>query len=167
MPQASGFIGKGASGIPKPRILFVCYGNSCRSQIAETFARHYGMGFLIAVSAGILPSPRVSSRARKTMAERGVRISFMAAPKPLSAFDLSSFNLIVNMTEFSLPIVASPVMRMTVPDMRGVGEDVFREIRDEIERQVIEIVARFRPKPAFRPILFSERSRSASAAHKL
>ena len=34
------------------KVLFLCVGNSCRSQMAEGFARHYGNGILEAHSAG-------------------------------------------------------------------------------------------------------------------
>jgi len=159
MPECPGH----AAARRKPRILFVCYGNSCRSQIAETFARRYGMGFLTAISAGIAPSLRVSNRARETMNERGIPLSPLALPKPLLLFDLSSFDLIVNMTEFSLPAASSPILKMHMPDMRVVGDDVLREIRDEIERQVIDIVDTFRPKPTFRAILLATDPTRAAA----
>lgn len=59
-PQVSG-AATGASGSPaqpanplrqKPRVLFVCIGNSCRSQMAEGFARRYGDDAMIAARLG-------------------------------------------------------------------------------------------------------------------
>jgi arsenate reductase len=58
----------------KFRVLFLCTGNSCRSQIAEGWARHLKADVVDAYSAGIRPIG-VSSRAIKTMAEAGVDIS--------------------------------------------------------------------------------------------
>jgi protein-tyrosine-phosphatase len=130
--------------------------------MAEAFARHYGMGFLHAFSAGISPSACISSRARKTMAERGIPLPAQAAPKSLSAFDLANFDLIVNLTEFGLPATAAPILKMRMPDVRGVGDDVLREIRNDIERRVLSVANQFRPKPAFLPILLyrgAERAR--------
>jgi arsenate reductase len=58
----------------KIKILFLCTGNACRSQIAESWARHLKSDTVDAYSAGIKPIG-VSSRAIKTMAEVGIDIS--------------------------------------------------------------------------------------------
>jgi arsenate reductase len=58
----------------KIKVLFLCTGNSCRSQIAEGWARHLKGNVIDAYSAGIRPIG-VSSRAIKAMAEEGVDIS--------------------------------------------------------------------------------------------
>ena len=41
------------------RVLFVCIGNACRSQMAEAFARAYGSDVLVASSAGLFPAKAV------------------------------------------------------------------------------------------------------------
>ena len=56
------------------RVLFLCTGNSCRSQIAEAWARHLKSDVIEPYSAGIRPIG-VSSRTIKVMAEAGVDIS--------------------------------------------------------------------------------------------
>lgn len=56
------------------RILFLCTGNSCRSQMAEGWARHLKSDVIEAYSAGIRPIG-VNSRTIKVMAEAGVDIS--------------------------------------------------------------------------------------------
>ena len=56
------------------RVLFLCTGNSCRSQIAEGWARHLKSDVMEAYSAGIRPIG-VNSKAIKVMAEAGVDIS--------------------------------------------------------------------------------------------
>jgi arsenate reductase len=58
----------------KIKVLFLCTGNSCCSQIAEGWARHLKNDVIDAYSAGIRPIG-VSSRAIKVMAEAGVNIS--------------------------------------------------------------------------------------------
>ncbi len=58
----------------KIKVLFLCTGNSCRSQIAEGWARELKGNVIDAYSAGILPIG-VSSRAIRVMAEEGVDIS--------------------------------------------------------------------------------------------
>jgi len=58
----------------KIKILFLCTGNACRSQIAEGWARHLKDDVIDAYSAGIIPAG-LSSRAAEVMAEAGVDIS--------------------------------------------------------------------------------------------
>jgi arsenate reductase len=56
------------------RILFLCTGNSCRSQMAEGWARHLKSDRIEAHSAGVEPHG-MNARAIKVMAEAGVDIS--------------------------------------------------------------------------------------------
>lgn len=58
----------------KPVILFLCTGNSCRSQMAEGWARHLKDDQMVAYSAGIDPRP-IDPLAVQVMAEAGVDIS--------------------------------------------------------------------------------------------
>lgn len=58
----------------KPRILFLCTGNSCRSQMAEAWARHLRGDVLDPYSAGI-ETHGLNPNAVKVMAEAGIDIS--------------------------------------------------------------------------------------------
>jgi arsenate reductase len=58
----------------KPIVLFLCTGNSCRSQMAEGWARHLKADVLVVHSAGVAPS-RLNQDAVRVMAEAGVDIS--------------------------------------------------------------------------------------------
>jgi len=58
----------------KLRVLFLCTGNSCRSQMAEGWARHLKGNSVEAFSAGIAPHG-LDPRAVRAMAEAGVDIS--------------------------------------------------------------------------------------------
>lgn len=57
----------------KPKILFLCTGNSCRSQMAEGWAKHYHLDTLESYSAG-LETHGLNPNAVKVMAEAGVDI---------------------------------------------------------------------------------------------
>ncbi len=59
---------------PKLKILFLCTGNSCRSQMAEGWARHLRGDLLEPYSAGI-ETHGLNERAVQVMAEAGVDIS--------------------------------------------------------------------------------------------
>ncbi len=58
----------------KRRILFLCTGNACRSQMAEGWAKHLKAEFFEAYSAGTNPKA-LDPRAVKAMAETGVDIA--------------------------------------------------------------------------------------------
>ena len=58
----------------KPTVLFLCTGNSCRSQMAEGFLRKYGSEQFTAVSAGTDPAESVHPLAVEVMAEKGIDI---------------------------------------------------------------------------------------------
>jgi protein-tyrosine-phosphatase len=61
--------------MPPPLLLFVCVENSCRSQMAEGFARSLGDDRARAYSAGSRPSGEVDPRAVRLMAEKGVDLA--------------------------------------------------------------------------------------------
>ena len=59
---------------PKKRVLFLCTGNSCRSQMAEGVLRHFASDRFEVASAGTTPA-EVNPLAIKVMAEIGIDIS--------------------------------------------------------------------------------------------
>ena len=77
-PRADGSpapsIPRAGSPIDRPRVLFLCTGNSCRSQMAEGWVRHLHAPGIEAVSAGTHPKG-VDPLAVRVMAEAGVDIS--------------------------------------------------------------------------------------------
>lgn len=58
----------------KLKVLFLCTGNSCRSQMAEAWARHLKGGVIEAYSAGI-EKHGMNPHAMKVMAESGVDLA--------------------------------------------------------------------------------------------
>lgn len=59
----------------KPNVLFLCTGNSCRSQMAEGFLRELGGDRFTPYSAGIDPTESVHPLAIEVMREKGIDIS--------------------------------------------------------------------------------------------
>src|SRR3954467_4821123 len=84
------------------RVLFLCIGNSCRSPMAEGFAKCYGTDVMEAQSAGIAPAAIVQPMTRRVMEEKNINIDYIS-PKDLGAIDLSSFDLVINMSGRKLP----------------------------------------------------------------
>ncbi|NIA23263.1 MAG: arsenate reductase ArsC, partial [Proteobacteria bacterium] len=68
------------------KVLFLCVGNSCRSQMAEGLLNRYGADEYRAYSAGSKPEKEINPFAIKVMAEIGIDIS-QAIPKHVSVFN--------------------------------------------------------------------------------
>lgn len=116
------------------RVLFVCVGNSCRSQMAEAFARAAGLD---AHSAGTTPAPSVSRTARAVMAEIGVPMDDHV-PKALDWDALPTFDRTITMG--CGVAEACPALHTDedwgLDDPVGQPVEVFRQVRDEIRRLV-------------------------------
>ena len=135
------------------RVLFVCLGNSCRSQMAEGFARCYGRDVMHAQSAGLAPAGTVAPDTVRTMAEKNIDLGGHF-PKALDNFPPNEWDAIVNMSGFPLPVAYQhPAVRnWTVQDPMGEDEDVYRRVRDQIEHLVMGLILEYRrPEKSARP----------------
>jgi arsenate reductase len=131
------------SGEPR-RVLFVCIGNSCRSQMAEAFARAYGSDVVIPASAGLAPASYIAEDTMRAMLEKSLDLREQF-PKSLAYLSRARFDLIVNMSGFELPAdLNAKVVDWHVPDPIGVEYKEHCEIRDYIERQVMELILELR-----------------------
>ncbi len=136
------------------KVLFVCTGNSARSQMAEGFARSYGDGRVEAYSAGMEPS-QLNPYAVRVMQEKSIDISGQYS----KAFDWDlarRMDMVVTVcghANESCPVLPPEVKRLHWPledPAAATGREAevlgkFREIRDEIEgrvRDLLEAVAR-------------------------
>jgi arsenate reductase len=142
----------------KQRILFLCLGNSCRSQMAEAFARAYGHDVIDPVSAGLTPALQVDPRTRAVMAERGISLD-QQFPKPLEEVLSPLPTFLINLSGAPVPRVAAsiPTEAWTVRDPVGSSEAFHREVRDDIEARVMQLILRLRqhkPDPSQSPRRF-------------
>ena len=121
----------------KVRILFVCVENSCRSQIAEGFAKKYGGDKVEVYSAGSKPSGLVNPDAVEVMKEAGIDISGQAS-KGFERLPYNKFDLIVTMgCQDVCPFFpAKEKIDWQIEDPKGKGMEVFRKVRDEIGEKV-------------------------------
>ena len=128
------------------RVLFLCIGNSCRSPMAEGFARCYGSDVMQAQSAGLSPAAIVQADDQK--GHGGEEHQHQSStPKGVDALDLQSFDIIVNMSGRKIPInVAKEVQEWTVEDPIGKDESVYIAARDKIEMMVMRLILDLRKK---------------------
>ena len=126
----------------KPAVLFLCTGNSCRSQMAEGFLRAYGGDRFAAYSAGTEPAECVNPTAIEVMAEKGIDIS-RQQPKSVADFlgrlPVLYLVIVCSGANESCPRIFPGVLtRMFWPfdDPAGQSADEFRRVRDEIEAHI-------------------------------
>ena len=131
----------------KLKVLFLCIGNSCRSQMAEGFARTYGGDVMEPLSAGLGPAMSVSPMTVETMKEKNIDMS-EAVPKGVDEIDRSDLGLIVNISGEKLPSQDVSMLDWAIRDPIGRDEKVFRDVRDEIERRVMDLILRLRAEAA-------------------
>ena len=127
------------------KVLFVCIGNCCRSQMAEGFARAYGADVIEASSAGLSPTPQVAPETVKTMAEKNIDIS-QQFPKPYDPRG-PQVDLIINMSGGPLPgATKAEVREWRVEDPFLRSPQVYRRSCDEIESHVMKLILELRRK---------------------
>lgn len=123
------------------RALFVCVENSCRSQMAEGFARQLGASVVEAHSAGSQPSGVVNPKAIAAMKEAGADIS-MQRSKGFDALPEGEWDAVVTMgCGDACPFIpAKRRIDWDLPDPAKMPQAEFNNARDEIRRRVKELL---------------------------
>jgi len=127
------------------RVLFLCTGNSCRSQMADGIVNHDFPGAITAVSAGTEPHG-LNLRAVQVMQEIGIDISQNTSDH-LSRYEDQSFDYVISLcgdADEQCPSFFGGVKRLHMPfddPPRAVGSEqqvlaVYRRVRDEIHEQM-------------------------------
>lgn len=126
----------------KRRVIFVCVENSNRSQMAEAFARIHGGDSVEAFSSGSRPSGRVNPKAVQAMREVGYDLTTHTS-KGLDGFNGQEFDAAVTMgCGDECPLVLARLrVDWQIPDPKELPHDQFNEVRDLIERKVMELLA--------------------------
>jgi arsenate reductase len=130
-------------------ILFLCTGNSCRSQMAEGWSRHLGGDRVEAQSAGIEAHGK-NPRAIAVMADAGIDISGQESTIVGNSM-LEKADIVVTVcghADEQCPVLPPGVRKMHWPltdpaKASGTEEQImqaFRETRDEVERRVSDLL---------------------------
>ena len=127
------------------KVLFVCVENSCRSQIAEAFARIHGTGIVEAYSSGSRPSGILSARAIESMQEVGYDRRAHES-KSLTEIPQTEYDYAITMgCGDECPVVrARHRQDWQVPDPRNMPPAEFRVIRKLIEDKVQALIQSLR-----------------------
>lgn len=128
---------------PRLRVLFACIGNSARSVMAQGFARHHGGGAVEARSGGSRPLGHLLPEAVQAMREKGIDIS----GEPSKGFDepwvREQCDLVVTMgcgDDACPAFIGKRMVDWELPDPKGKDIAFFRQVRDDIERRVLELL---------------------------
>lgn len=124
----------------KYKVAFVCIGNSCRSQMAEGFAREYAGDILDVYSAGTDPSDAVKENAVRAMQEVNIDISDQY-PKYLEDIPQELDVLITMGCGVECPYIPCKFREdWGLDDPAGKPMQVFRETREIIDKKVKNLI---------------------------
>lgn len=135
----------------KIRILFVCTGNSARSQMAEGFARHYGRGRVEVLSAGTDPKG-LHPLTKAVMVERGIDVSHQSS-KALTDEMLDAADYVITVCDHAdqiCPVLPPNVRKLHWPiqDPPITGDRThdetlaaFRHARNDLESRIREFLS--------------------------
>jgi ArsR family transcriptional regulator, arsenate/arsenite/antimonite-responsive transcriptional repressor / arsenate reductase (thioredoxin) len=140
----------------RPRLLFLCTGNSARSQIAEALVEHHSGGTVEARSAGSHPKS-LHPNAVRVMAERGIDISGRPT-KSLTRFARNRFDRVITLCdkvrEICPEFPGAPIaVHWSIADPAAAGDTdeatypVFQQVADDIEGRVALLLADLRTRP--------------------
>jgi len=138
-------------------ILFLCTGNSCRSQMAEGWARELGGAWLQVQSAGIEAHGK-NPRAIAVMQEAGVDISNQQSTK-LTDEMLASVDYLITVcghADEHCPVIPGTIRKEHWPlsdPAKATGSEeevmaVFRASRDDIRQRVMDLIERLKKECA-------------------
>jgi arsenate reductase len=124
------------------RVLFVCVRNAGRSQMAEAFFHRVAKGKARGFSAGTQPANKVHPVVVEAMREVGVDIS-RRKPKMLTSKMLRGADRVITMgcsVAEACPASIVPTEDWELDDPEGKPIEIVRQIRDQIETKVDELV---------------------------
>jgi len=128
----------------RPRVLFLCTGNSARSQMAEALLTSMSQGTVAATSAGSHPKP-LHPVAVQVMAARGIDIS-TRRPKPVGELVADHVDVVVTLCDRVREVCPSfpshpDLVHWSVPDPAAAGPDE-GAVREAFERTATELAVR-------------------------
>ncbi len=136
------------------KVMFLCTGNSCRSQMAEGFAMELGKGIIEPYSAGVSPQG-VNEKAVQVMKEIGIDISSQKS-KPIDTELLKKMDVVITLCDN-----AAQSCPWTPPEIKllhwslddpakavGTEEEIlneFRRVRDKIKELILNFIKEAKP----------------------
>ncbi len=123
------------------KVLFVCFENARRSQMAEAFFNVLAKGKALAASAGDKPASKVDEKAVEVMKEIGIDLA-KQKPRLLTTKMVEEADIVITMGCGAnvCPVVPKRVEEWRIEDPAGKPIAKFREVRNEIRKRVEQLV---------------------------
>jgi arsenate reductase len=126
----------------RPEILFLCVHNAGRSQMAAGFARTLGGDRIVVHSAGSAPGETLNPAVVEVMKERDIDISNEAPRKLTEEMGLNADVIVTMGCGDACPVYPGKrYVDWDLMDPAGKDVDEVRQVRDEIERRVRDLLA--------------------------
>jgi len=128
----------------KLKVLFVCLGNSCRSQMAEAVARQHAPDLWEVSSGGLTPLGYVAPLTIETIESNGYSAEGLTS-KPIMHSHWQEVDLVINMSGFDKNRVfeePEKVEDWPVEDPFGADAETYQQTFDEIRTRIVELAAR-------------------------
>ena len=130
----------------KKRVLFLCTGNSCRSQMAEALTNHFMGERWTAFSAGTAPTGYVHHLALRALAEMGIR--HQGESKSVETFKGQAFDVVITLCDDAAqncPVWLGPGQQVHIPfpdpalapGSDSTRLDVYRQVCEDIRHRVL------------------------------
>lgn len=124
----------------KKRVLFICIGNACRSQMAEAFAKRYGSDAVEVASCGLSPAGSIPELTKAVMLDKNIRLDDHM-PKGIEMMSKVPWDVVVNISGNPLPAMqAGRVVEWKIQDPMGQRQHVHQRVCDELENLVMRLI---------------------------
>jgi multimeric flavodoxin WrbA/protein-tyrosine-phosphatase len=130
----------------RKKLLFICRRNACRSQMAGAWAQRLAGDRLDVATGGSEPAERTDPDMVKVMAEQGIDMAFRTPRGIDAALANGEPDAVITLGGAPCPVIPG-VLRQDwdVPDPAGKPIEVMRQVRDEIEARVRQLIATLVP----------------------
>ena len=128
------------------KVLFACVENSCRSQMAEGFAKKHGTDVLKPFSAGSKASGEINKKAVIAMKQIGYDLTEHKS-KGLEEFSDSNFDYLITLgCKDECPNIETKFRKeWDIPDPKNMKLEDFYKVRDSIEKRVLSLIDKIGP----------------------
>jgi arsenate reductase len=146
-PTVNEDVEKAAAALLQPllgrkKLLFACRENACRSQMASAFAQYLAGDKLEVINGGSQPANNVNPDMVSVMHEKGIDMAFRVPQSIESAISNTIPQYIITMgCEDECPnVTGAQIRNWDLPDPAGKPLDFMRDVRDEIEKRVKNLI---------------------------
>ena len=132
----------------KTHVLFVCFGNACRSIMAEAIARNDAGDVIEPASAGLYPLGEIPSHTREALTRNGYSAEGLAS-KPIASEAWGRADLVINMSGRMRELEFEDYEKVEdwhVGDPYGEDAAIYQKILEEIRGRVNGLARQLRGK---------------------